>query len=117
MEYTEEFLKKITQCGTLCYPLSKIINVVDIKDEIQFIKDFDNPKSNISKAFQKGMDKADFILDSKLFEMASGGDLKAMEKYEARKKNQIKESEKELKDRQFHTRHTKFNSNAIKHEN
>ena len=80
MEYNEEFLKKMVQVGTLGYPLSKIINVLDVDDEKQFTKDFDNPKSKVSVAYQKGVDKADFILDSKLFEMAKGGDLKALDK-------------------------------------
>ena len=48
MEYNEEFLKKMVQVGTLGYPLSKIINVLDIDDVKQFTKDFDNPKSKVA---------------------------------------------------------------------
>ena len=106
MEYSEEFLANITRSGTLGYPLSKIVNVFDIEDEKQFEIDFDNPKSIIAKAFQKGVDKADFLVDTKLFEMARGGDLKALEKYESRKKIQKRDSEKETKDRQFYNKHT-----------
>ncbi len=58
MEYNEDFLKKMVQVGTLGYPLSKIINVLDIEDQKQFTKDFDNPKSKIAVAYQKGVDKA-----------------------------------------------------------
>lgn len=101
MEYSEEFLKKMVQCGTLGYPVSKIINVFDIDDEAQFIKDFDNKQSLVYKHYQKGIDKADFILDSKLFEMAKEGDLKALAKYEERKKMQLRKSETETKDRSF----------------
>ena len=99
MEYNEEFLKKMVQVGTLGYPLSKIINVLDIDDVEQFIEDFDDPKSRIAISYQKGVDKADFVLDSKLFEMAKGGDLKALDKYEARKRSNIFREERESKHR------------------
>lgn len=88
MEYKEDFLKKIVQMGTLGYPLSKIINVLDIDDINEFKKDFDNPKSQVAISYQKGVDKADYVIDSKLFDMAKGGDLKALAKYEVRKKKQ-----------------------------
>lgn len=99
MEYNEDFLKKMVQVGTLGYPLSKIINVLDIDDVKQFTKDFDNPKSKVAISYQKGVDKADFVLDSKLFDMAKGGDLKALDKYEIRKKNNIYREEKESRNR------------------
>lgn len=99
MEYNEDFLKKIVQVGTLGYPLSKIINVLDIEDQKQFTKDFDNPKSRIAVAYQKGIDKADFVLDSKLFDMAKNGDLKALQKYEERKRDQMYDAERERKER------------------
>jgi hypothetical protein len=97
MEYNEDFLKKMVQVGTLGYPLSKIINVLDIDDIKQFTKDFDNPKSQVAISYQKGVDKADFVLDSKLFDMAKGGDLKALDKYEVRKRNNIYREERESK--------------------
>lgn len=99
MEYTDDFLKKMVQVGTLGYPLSKIINVLDVEDTKQFTKDFDNPKSKVAISYQKGIDKADFILDSKLFEMAKNGDLKALQKYEERKRDQMYDAERERKER------------------
>ena len=87
------------QVGTLYYPLSKIINVLDIDDIKQFTKDFDNPKSQVAISYQKGVDKSDFVLDSKLFDMAKGGDLKALDKYEVRKRNNIYREERERRDR------------------
>lgn len=99
MEYTEDFLKKMVQVGTLGYPLSKIINVLDVEDEKQFTKDFDNAKSKIAVAYQKGIDKADFILDSKLFEMAKNGEMRALQKYEERKRGQMYEAKKEKRER------------------
>ena len=70
MKYTDDFLKKIMQCGTLGYPLSKILNVLDVDNEAEFKDDFNNKESEVSKNYQKGIDRADFVLDSKLFEMA-----------------------------------------------
>lgn len=99
MEYNEDFLKKMVQVGTLGYPLSKIINVLDIDDAKQFTKDFDNPKSKVAISYQKGVDKADFVLDSKLFDMAKGGDLKALQKYEERKREQMYDAEREKRER------------------
>jgi hypothetical protein len=99
MEYNEDFLKKMVQVGTLGYPLSKIINVLDIDDIKQFTKDFDNPKSQVAISYQKGVDKADFVLDSKLFDMAKNGDLKALDKYEVRKRNNIYREERESRGR------------------
>lgn len=99
MEYNEDFLKKMVQVGTLGYPLSKIINVLDIDDIKQFTKDFDNPKSQVAISYQKGVDKADFVLDSKLFDMAKSGDLKALDKYEVRKRSNIYREERESKAR------------------
>jgi len=97
MEYNEEFLKKMVQVGTLGYPLTKIINVLDIDNPKQFAKDFYNPASKVATSYQKGVDKADFILDTKLFEMAKAGDLKALDKYEARKRNNLNREERESK--------------------
>jgi hypothetical protein len=99
MEYNEDFLKKMVQVGTLGYPLSKIINVLDIDDIKQFTKDFDNPKSQVAISYQKGVDKADFVLDSKLFDMAKNGDLKALDKYEVRKRNNIYREDRESRGR------------------
>jgi hypothetical protein len=99
MQYNDEFLKKMVQVGTLGYPFSKIINVFDIDNENEFQKDFDNPKHEVAKHYAKGKDKADFVLDSKLFEMAKMGDLKALEKYEQRKRSSIYREEREYKQR------------------
>lgn len=101
MEYNEDFLKKMVQVGTLGYPLSKIINVLDVeeKDTVQFTNDFDNQRSKIYISYRKGVDKADFILDTKLFEMAKNGDLKALQKYEERKKEQMYDAQREKRER------------------
>ena len=87
VEYDEESLKKITSAGMLGYDVDKIINVFDIdpKNEKQFRKDFNNKKSEVAKAYKKGQDKGEYVIDIKLFNMAKEGDLQALEKYEQRK--------------------------------
>lgn len=105
MQYTEEFIKKIIQVGTLGYPLQKIINALEVEDEEKFRADFYDSNSLIAKSYQKGIDMGDLVIDSKLFEMAKNGDLKAMEKYEKRKAAQILESENQKR------RHKSSNSN------
>ena len=86
MEHNESFLKKIVGMGTLHYPLQKIINILDIeeKDIEAFQRAFDDTGSAVYKAYQKGIDKAEYAIDTKLFEMAQKGDLDALEKYEER---------------------------------
>jgi len=85
MKYTEEFLKKMIQVGTLGYPLSKVVNVLEVDDFEVFKKDFYDENHIINLNYNKGLDKADLIIDSKLFDLAKSGDLKALEKYERRK--------------------------------
>ncbi len=92
---TDDLLNKIVQLGTLAYPLQKIINVLDIEDVEGFTEAFYDPLSDVARAYQKGVDKSDFVIDSKLFDMAKNGDLKALEKYEANKKQRLWQLQKE----------------------
>lgn len=101
MDYTDEFLNKIVSVGLLNYPLSKIINVLDIEDEIQFSTDFDNPDSPVSKAYQKGIDKSDYQIDSKLYELAKNGDVRSIELYNSHKAAQARAAKKEEGIRKF----------------
>lgn len=107
MKYTEDFLKKIVGVGTLGYSVSKIINVLDIeeKDVEQFINDFDNFDSQLRRAYQKGVDKADYAIDTKLFEQAKSGDLKALQKYEQRKNHQIQKERDGRQRRELNRKH------------
>lgn len=71
--------------GMLGYNVDKIINVMDIQDVKTFKTDFITMGSVVRKAYQAGKDKADFIIDIKLFELAKQGDIKALEKFEQRR--------------------------------
>ena len=89
MKYSQEFLNKIVQFGTLGYPIEKIINIIEVDNINYFIISFNDINSHIYKSYLKGLHKADFIVDSKLFEMAKNGDLKALKMYKIQKKKQI----------------------------
>lgn len=86
MQISDEDLKKITRFGILEYKIDKIINILEIENTKELEKEFNNKNSEVYKAYKKGLDKADFMIDSKLFDMALNGDLKALHKYEYRKK-------------------------------
>ncbi len=85
MEYSEIFLKSVAGCGCLGYPLSKIINVLEIDDEAAFTQDFDDENSAVYKAFKKGIDLADYEIDQKLLQLSKEGNLKALDDLEKRK--------------------------------
>lgn len=83
-----EIIKKITQMGWLGYKIDKIISILDIPANHipDFKSQFQTKGSDIEKAYKKGIDQADFVIDSKLFELAKGGDLKALSKLESRQR-------------------------------
>jgi hypothetical protein len=90
MDYTEDFLKKIVNLGTLGYDVEQAINILDIEDKDinSFTNDWNNHSSVVSRSYKKGVDKADYAIDLKLFKLATEGDLKALQKYEERKSYQ-----------------------------
>ena len=86
MELSNEDLSTITKCGMLEYKIDKIINILDFED-IKYLEiQFNDKSSPAYRAYKKGLDKADLMIDSKLFDMALKGDLKALHKYESRKR-------------------------------
>lgn len=99
MEYSEEFINKITNLGALGYPLAKIINIVDPQDVQQFILDFDNPESIIGKAYQMGIDRGDFAIDKKLYELSNSGDLDAIKMFTARRESRLRQEQEEKEKR------------------
>lgn len=74
---------------------------------MEYTEDFDNENSPVQVAYRKGVDKADYAIDMKLFDMAKGGDLKALQKYEVRKEFQIRQEEKGRQSREFKNRYAK----------
>ena len=85
MKYTPEQLEQLRTMGALGYQVGKILNIIDFADPSQFEKDFQNPESEVSRAYQKGADLAEFALDVMVYEQAQSGDLKALNEYRQRK--------------------------------
>lgn len=82
---TEEQQKMLKNMGALGYPPVKILNIMEF-DKSEFDKEFKNENSEIKKCYNQGADYANYLIDLKLFEMAQSGDIKAIDKLEARKK-------------------------------
>ncbi|HBL77729.1 MAG TPA: hypothetical protein DD458_21075 [Prolixibacteraceae bacterium] len=84
MKYTEEQITQIHNFGAFNYPPEKMANIIDMTiEEIQ--TEIQNKDSDFYKYFNAGKDKADYVIDCKLFELAQTGDLKALEQFEDRK--------------------------------
>lgn len=97
MELTPESLQKIEQCGVLGYPPSKICSILDLGDEKEFMKEFNDPTSKIYKSFKKGVDKGDFAIDLKIYELAKSGDLTAIDRFQIRKKKNLADRNDEIR--------------------
>lgn len=83
----EQDEEKIVNFGALNYTPAKMASILDWpEDEVdELMKD---QKSRFSRLYHKGADLSDYLIDKKLFEMAKAGDLKALQQYEFRKKQQ-----------------------------
>ena len=87
--------EKTFTCGALNYPLSKILNILDVDDNVikplsqeeieQYKLDFNTVGSEIQKSYKKGQDVKDYAFDSKLFEMGRAGDMRAMKMFEEKR--------------------------------
>jgi predicted DNA-binding protein YlxM (UPF0122 family) len=84
MKLTEEQKDQVINFGAFDYSIEKIASILEIDEEI--VKNqFKNESSELSVLFKKGKDRADYVLDLKLFNMAKAGDIKALDKLENRK--------------------------------
>jgi hypothetical protein len=86
--YTDEYLDKITDMGVMSYSVEKIINVLKVKDPTEFQLIFKDETSRIRRAYQKGVDQAEFIIDQQLLRLVRSGDMDAMKMFEERKADQ-----------------------------
>jgi hypothetical protein len=83
----KELTDLVVSFGIVRYPLDKILNIIpDDVDRDEFTTQFNDPTHPIAKAYQKGIDRSDYDIDIRLFEMAKSGDLGALEKFERRKR-------------------------------
>ena len=81
---------KIINFGAFGYGNEKMSFILELP--LDYVdKEMKNKDSVFYKKYQTGSHKSDYVLDLKLFEMAQGGDLKALEEYEFRKKKRLSE--------------------------
>lgn len=81
----EEQLAMLKNMGALGYPPSKIASIMSFSEK-EVAESLKNKESDAAKAYQEGADYADYLIDLKLFEMCQSGDIRAMDKLEARKR-------------------------------
>lgn len=79
-DITEKEKEIIINCGQMDYPIKKIAVILDI-EESELSTD-----ETFQALYQKGKALGEYVIDQKLFDMAIAGDLKALQKLEARKK-------------------------------
>ena len=85
MLLTEEQKNIIIDCGAYGYDANRIAGILELSiTEIE--AELKNYSSEIFHLYQKGVYRAEYVIDKKLFELAQSGDIKALEKLELRKK-------------------------------
>jgi hypothetical protein len=75
----DEQIMKLINFGALNYKIETIVVLLDIENQLQFSREFNDPNSIIHKSYKKGKLKAEYLIDLKVLQMAQGGDLKAIE--------------------------------------
>jgi len=80
----DEIIEKVINFGAFDYDNQKMANIlnVDLKTIDEFMTD-DN--SAFKKLYNRGQDLSDYVIDTKLFDLARTGDIKALEKLDRRK--------------------------------
>lgn len=83
MKLTEEIIEQIVNFGAFQYSNLKMANVLNLPENI-IEEEMNNKSSEFYKLYLKGKDRADYVIDLKLFQMAKVGDIKALDKFEQR---------------------------------
>jgi len=85
MKIDKENKDKIINFGAFEYGAEKMSNILnESKESISLL--MDNKKSEFYQLYKKGRDVSDYVIDLKLFEMAKSGDIKALDKFNHRKR-------------------------------
>lgn len=83
-QLTDREISLILNFGALHYTPEMIFLNLDGFTQEEVENELKNPNSMMSITYRKGQARAQFLIDSKLFELAKTGDLAALEKYERR---------------------------------
>lgn len=85
MKIEKEQIEQVINFGVFGYSAKKIASILG-EDEQVIHDQMQDKNSHLSKLLQKGKDTSDYVIDLKLFEMAKGGDIKALDKLNQRKR-------------------------------
>lgn len=77
--------EQVVNFGAFGYDSEKIASILGVEKREVDIAMSDN-NSTLNKLLLKGKNMADYVIDLKLFDLAKTGDLKALAKFESRKK-------------------------------
>lgn len=78
----DEMKQQFLDFGALGYTDAKMMSILQVEQgELVELK-----KQGGEQAYQSGRDQFDFAVDRKLMQMAAGGDLKALQKIELRRR-------------------------------
>lgn len=90
-QYSDDTLSAVKSFGLLEYPIPQILLLIsdlttDAIDDYTFTQDINDVDHPLHKAYMRGKAMAEYQIDKKLFEMAKGGDMDALDKFERRKR-------------------------------
>jgi hypothetical protein len=90
-QLANEEKEMIINFGSLGYDANRCAGVLET-EEAEITKLMADKNSEFSKLYARGQYRAEYVIDVKLFELAQTGDIKAIEKLEARaiKRNRAK---------------------------
>jgi len=90
-QLANEEKEMIINFGSLGYNANRCAGVLET-EESEITKLMADKNSEFSKLYARGQYRAEYVIDVKLFELAQTGDIKAIEKLEARaiKRNRAK---------------------------
>jgi len=92
MNYDSAFIEKVRAFGVLGNPLHEIIYLVEPEDPEQFEKDFQDPESDIYRAYHKGKVTGQYTMDKALFDSAKAMNIDSNEKQNHRQQKKRVES-------------------------
>ena len=87
MNYDNAFIEKVRAFGVLGYPAHEIIYLVEPEDPEKFKKDFQDPESEIYKAYHKGKVTGQYTMDKALFDSAKAMNIDSNDKLSHRQQN------------------------------
>lgn len=82
-QWTEREKEMIINFGSLSYDANRCAGIMEIDEEL-IEKQLADKNSEFAKLYARGQYRAEYVIDVKLFELAQTGDIKAIEKLEAR---------------------------------